>query len=208
MSENIKDPGGMPEHAASGGGQESSHHSGGMHDDANKDKVARSTYLKTVSEVKKLREKYEALQQQNERFEQEKLEAEGKKDELISRLRDDLEGQKRANEQFHTQMAYDKVSSQVVNAAVKRGCRDPQSLVRLLDGQFAQMEIGQDFSVNEADMDRLMDDAEKKYQYFFQKAAPSIADGTPATPKVDGGRSLDSLTLDEKLRALAIKSRK
>lgn len=208
MNTENKDPSGEPTKAASGASMESSDYTSGMDSDARKDTVAYSTYKKTLSELKRLKENYEKVLSDQERYEQEKLEAEGKKDEVIERLRRDLEKERQEKDRFTQQMAYEKVSSQIANAAAKRGCRDPQSFVRLIDREFTNLDIGKDFSLDDREINALLDQAEEKYKYFFEKPGPRVADGTPSGPQVSAGKTLNDLTLEEKLRLLAQQTRK
>lgn len=209
MSKDKKDPSGEPNLNASGVDMESTSSVSDAMEEARKsgDTVAYSTYKKALRDLKRIQDERNSLIAQQQRYEEEKLQAEGKKDEVISNLRKQLDDHKRQMELRDQQMAYEKVSSQVMNAAAKRGCRDPQSLVRLLDKDFPTLDLDSGFNVNDQDLSMLLDRAEKDYTYFFQREAPKVSDGTPAGPPVNAGKTLKDLTMEEKLRLLAQKTR-
>jgi gas vesicle protein len=203
----TKDPSGEPTQETSGQEMENQQSASGAEINQ-RDTVAYSTYKKALGEAKRAKEEARLLSEQKRRWEEQQLEAEGKKDEVINRLRQELEEKERVAKEEQKRRAFDRVNSQVISEASKRGCKDPNSLAKLLRDEYASLDYDKDLNIVPQDMDLLFEKATSKHAYFFEKAAPKVADGVPTTPQVQPGKSLNDLSLEDKIKLLGAKTRK
>ena len=123
-------------------------------DDANQEKVEDqvnySSYSRVVGKKKKLQSDLSDMQSRLNALEDEKLESTGQKDELISKLRQDLGTQREELKTTKSDYAWQSVSSSIKDEAVKQGCTDTNALINLLGSERMNglMEhVGQDFKV-------------------------------------------------------------
>lgn len=160
-----------------------------------KDSVSYDTYRKTLGEAKKLREQLrsmEDLQTRLKELEQEKLGAEGKKDEVISSLKAELDKTAKEKKQVFQKFAYRSLGEQVRVEAMKQGCVDPTALMKLAD--LSEVEIDQD--TFEADKDKLAEivtGMKSTNPYLFSKASAKINANLPS-----GEQNVDKKAIDFK----------
>lgn len=124
------------------------------------------------------------LQDKLAQIEQEKLSAEGKKDELIESLKkkvSDLESNTK-------NLGWNMVSSQIAVEAAKRGCVNTNTLMKVIDFQNASINTD-DFSIAQDDVKTILDNAMKDHEYLFKKNV---------TPPKDGGVGNSTPTVDLK----------
>ncbi len=191
MQVDAQGAGGTPEDSAGGTDQEVQNGSkaGG------KDSVSYDTYKKTLSEAKKLREQLRSmddLQARLKELEQEKLGSEGKKDEVISSLKAELDKTSKEKKQVFQKFAYRSLGEQVRVEAMKQGCVDATALMKLAD--LSEVEIDPD--TFEADKDRLAEivtGMKSTNPYLFSKSAPRINANLP-----NGEQNVDKKAIDFK----------
>lgn len=147
------------------------------------DTVAYETHKKLLAEKKKVQARFDELESRFNRINEEKLQSEGKKDELLEAYKKriaEMEG--KVND-----FAYSSVSSAVRLKAQEMGCVDPDAIVTHLD--LSTLSVGDGFSVD-ADEVKTMLEAEKKNKpYFFKAVNPNINNSMPnKNPNVEGGQ--------------------
>lgn len=122
------------------------------------------------------------LLQKIQEIEREKLQAEGKKDELITQLNADLKKTKSEYNQTKAKYAMKAVTSQVAAKARELGCIDTEMLTKAMNLENLQVTIvDDDFNVDEAGLMSALDEVKKTKTYLFNKAGPVINDTTPGT---------------------------
>lgn len=168
------------------------------------DKVAYDTYRRVVGKSKKVMAENDELKQRLNLIEQDKMAADGKKDDVIKSLREEL-GQTRSQLDSQKQnYAWNIFSSNIKAEAAKRGCKDPDKLLKLLDKEdLGSVEVDDNYTVNRDDLSRLMDKAIRENDFLFGKPAVKVNDVTPSNEKPETGKTLESMSVDEKLLALA-----
>lgn len=145
-----------------------------------RDVVKYDTYSKVVGHNKKLQSRLEELESRIMQTEQQKLEAEGKKDELIESLRSQLGEREEKLKDVTSTFAYRSVTEQVRAEAAKLGCVDSSALVKLLD--LGEVDIDSEtFSANSEQIQGLLEQSKQKYPYLFGKPAPKFAEGVPSS---------------------------
>lgn len=198
MSEDMAQSSGQPENNSSGDnqGQENK-------EPVVQNSVSYESHKKLLAEKKRVQAQLEELNSKFSQLSNEKLEAEGNKDKLIERLREEATTFKSENQKLKQTWAFDKVSGQFMSEAAKLGCKDPSALVKLLD--FGDIDIDDRFQVNADDMKYKLEQAKKSMPYFFEKEAAPISDGAPVNVKSNEGQDdLSKLPPQDRIKAIAL----
>ena len=128
------------------------------------DSVSYDTHKKLLGEKKNLQTKFEQMQAEIESFRQEKMSAEGKKDDVINSLRQQLDERTREAKELKNNFAWNTVQSQIKNEASANGCVNPDKLIRLLSKEEINgIEIDESFNVNRQDLSKLIENAKKEH---------------------------------------------
>lgn len=198
MSEEEKGTSGAPGQEASGQAQEYQQDpaSGGS-----QDTVKYETYKKTLGEAKKYKSQLEELQDRLSSLEQEKLQAEGNKEELIESLKKEVNQWKGKATKAVSSFAKSKVHEAMMREASKAGCQDPELVLRAYAQDLDEIDFDDQFN---PDLDQLKTTLERVRQerpYLFGKEAPKIGSHQVKTSTVssDGTRKPVSKMTEEEL---------
>lgn len=178
MSDELKGSNGAPADAANG---DQGNHA--VADAANGDQPTRNsvqyeTYRKVVGHNRSLQSRLDELEAKATELEQAKLASEGRKDELIESLKQQLGERDTRLKDVTSTFAYQSVTNQVKAQAAKLGCVDADALTRLMD--LSEVEVdNNNFSVNPDQIGALIEQSKQTYPYLFGKPAPKFADGVP-----------------------------
>lgn len=189
-----------PQTETSGSNEESSPE---VISDNRQDSVKYDTYKRTVGEAKKYKGLYNELNEKFTNLEQRQLEAEGKKDELIEALRREREDYKNKYQTAVGSYAYKSISSEIVNEAVKMGCTNTKLLMKAVEDDLKTLDYDDNYNVDRDQIKNLLERTKQEHNVLFDKPAPSVKDGTPRTPEVRSGTSLEGLSIAEKAHLLA-----
>lgn len=170
--------------------------------DENKDnKVDYGTYSRVLSKLKKLESSFKSLETEASQLRSEKLEAEGKKDDVIKSLRDQLKQKDDDLLKSKKTFGYKVLSSQVTAAARDMGAWDDDLVLKSLD--FSEIEIDDDFSVDQKSLRAALDGLRKKKPRLFEDTKKQLADGLPETkPKKNEKTSFDKMSSSELIEAV------
>lgn len=129
-----------------------------------------------LSDLKKERDKRRELESKFQELERQKLEAEGKKDELIQSYKKQLD-------EYKNQVATSiksKVEDQVAMKARDLGCVDTELLLKAVD--LSQVEVdSRSFKITDPESVTMMiEQVRKSKPYMFKQSGPEIRDGVPA----------------------------
>ncbi len=169
--------------------------------------VAYDTYKKTVTEAKAAKAKLKELEDKLANAENDKLGAEGKKDELIAKLRGDLDKATKSQKDTLNSFVYSSLDSQVRAEAERLGCVDADAVSKLVDLSDVEVDT-KTFKADKEKLTEVLEDLKKSKPYLFNKAGPKINTKMPGGKfVVDGSKTkkLSELTKDEiwaQLRAL------
>ena len=175
-------------------------------EDEQKDKVSYDTYKKLLGEKKKRDAELSELSKKLKSFEEKELEQTGKHSELIDSLRSQLKEKEETLSKLQGDLearekreAWNTVSSQIKEAALKEGCINPDKLLKLFDkNDLKALEVVEEsgsVKVHSDDLKRLMEKARKENDFLFKKSVTNIADVTPKVTKEKPKTSLrESLT--------------
>jgi hypothetical protein len=128
---------------------------------------------KILSELKSERQKRRELEEKLSKAEQDKLAAEGNKDEMIKSLQAKLTKSEQRTKELYGSMAKKTLTAQVKAEATKAGCIDPDAVMALAD--LSELEV--DAETFEADADAITEmvaSLKKSKPYLFSKPGPKI----------------------------------
>jgi hypothetical protein len=149
------------------------------------DTVAYETYKKVLATAKKREQELEVERAEKQKLLEEKLQVEGKKDELIESYKkkySDLESKfKKSVGSF----AANTLSQAISLEASKDGCIDTAALLKLVELNSDM--IDDDFNVSGDSVKELVEKGKKDFPFLFQKTATAAKTGTPKN-----GASLDT----------------
>ena len=163
-----------------------------------KDNVSYDSYRKLLGEKKKAQSELMALREQVDSFKQEKMSSEGRKDEVIQSLRDQLNETKNVLKETKQTFAWNSVESQIKQAAIKAGCVAPDKLVRLMgQEELKALDINDNFQVNAEDLGALINKAKQEHQDIglFGRKTVNVND-VQGVNKIKT-KSINELTTDE-----------
>lgn len=169
-----------------------------------KDFVSYDTYRRAVGEVKALKAKLNELLAQKEAEEQQRLAEQGRWKEKAELLEKTLrEKDERLNNIVSTfaRRVFEESAKQV---AQEVGVRKEavQDVLRVAD--FSDIEVTEDFTVNQQQLRSKLESLAKEKPWFFEQKKPQVPSATPFVTDASmvGTRKLEDLSWDE-LRALA-----
>lgn len=175
-------------------------------DNSQGDNVAYETYRKVLSEKKKRDEELLSLRDQLKTYEQQKAETEGRKDDVISSLRKELDEYKSKLTNVQKTYAFTTIEQQIRQKAIESGCKKPDHLLRLLSNEdLGSIDVSDDFRVNSDDLTRVIDKSKKEFDYLFKVERVNVSDVT-APPVKNEAPKTEKLTkeqLKERIKQLA-----
>lgn len=199
MTETIKDGGAIEPKS---GAQDPIDASGST--DPKQDTVAYSTFSKVLDERKRDNARMLEYKAKSEQYEQEKLEAEGKWQEIANKEKDRADKVAKELQTERASRAEDKIRTQISRKAKELGCVNTDDLIELMG--FEGLDIVDGYKVSEQSLDMVLGKVKQEKAYLFSKPAPNIQDGTPAnTVSQVKQESAANLSKDElQKRAIAI----
>lgn len=142
------------------------------------DQVRYSTYQKVLSEKKSMQEKYNQMMDKLAQLENDKLSAEGKKDELIKRLTDERDSFKQKLTGSVKAFARQITSGQVKQLATQMGCVDADAVLALYQDKIEEVETDDNFNLSQEAVKEVLEQARVQRPYLFQKASPKLDTGS------------------------------
>lgn len=169
--------------------------------------VAYDSYKKVLAEKKKAQADKDELARKLKEYEDEKLAAQGKSNELNESLRNQLKEEKEQKMKIVGAFAEKTVKASIEAEAKKQGCVDTELLIKAVD--MGALEVNtDDFTVNQDDLSRQLDAVKTKHPWLFNKGGPKLNDGLPGSaPKGETftASKLSSLKQDDLKKLLAMK---
>ncbi len=153
---------------------------------------------------KAARERARLAEEKATKLEQEKLEAQGNKDEQIKTLNAQLKEAKKMQKDLYGNIARKTLSAQVKALATTAGCIDPDAVMALSD--LSELEVdATTFEADAQDVQAMIADLKKAKPYLFSKSAPKINGKMPngGTDRDEEKEDLSKLTMSELKKRLA-----
>lgn len=197
MSDINTDPAAGGKGTGGAGGANSS--SGGP---AGGDTVSYQSYQKALDEKKAAQAKSQEYEAKIKEFEQKQLETEGKKDELITRLKTEVESSKKKT----AKIAFKVLEGNVRTQAEKLGAQNADTVIKLMNlGSLKVTGDDDNFEFDNNEITSQLENLRKEQPFLFKQAGPTIKDGVPGHTITNGKeKDMKDLSLDE-LRATASK---
>lgn len=143
------------------------------------DTVAYDTHRKLLGEKKAVSAALQEAQARLEALEQDKLSADGKKDELIQKLQKGVSEKEEKLKKVVGAFQYRAVSNKFVEVAKAAGCINPEKLSALADLSTVEVDVDNDFKVSDESVTSIIDNLKKEVPFFFNKGTVNILDKTP-----------------------------
>lgn len=172
-------------------------------DNQKKDTVSYDTYSRTLNEAKKAKLKAQEFEAKIAQYEQEKLQAEGKKDEVISLVKKERDELANQIKKIKDESKYAAVKNQVEMKAKELGCVDTEAIIKL--GNFSGLEVDDENRINPQSLELVLGKMKQDKPYLFSKQAPNIHDGAPANKVANGKVDISSMSLEE-MKKFAMKN--
>lgn len=154
--------------------------------------------------VRKEKQSKSELMQKIQEIEQAKLQAEGKKDELITQLQAQMRAAQAELKKTKATYALKSVKDQVKLKASTLGCVDTDLLARAMDLESLNVSMVDDeFNVDEENLTAQLESIRKQKPFLFKQAGPEIKDGLPGTQRMQAvGTDYSKMTI-EQMREMA-----
>lgn len=173
-----------------------------------KDNVAYETHRKLLGEKKKQQSELSELRETLQKLEQDKLLSEGKKDELIVALRKQNTEEKEGRITDQNNFAKSSIIGKFEAMAKEAGCTDPDLLMSAIDIDDLQDALNDDYSLDLAKVQKVIEDAKTRKPVLFQKQVGKIRDGVPNAISPQAKQNLDDMSQDELMNLAKAKFRK
>lgn len=164
------------------------------------DGVSYDSYKKAVNQYKKSNERLAELQAKLESYEQQKLESEGKKDEVIAQLRGKVNDLESKYKQSQANFTWTTVGSQIQEEMSARGIQNPSKAFRFAKAEYGEdlkgMEVDENYRVNRDDMQRFVDKFVQENQEFVTRKVP-VNDLTPSGVSKEESKDLSKASMDD-----------
>lgn len=144
---------------------------------------------KLLAETKKLKKALADQAAMLEATTNEKLAAEGKKDELITQYKKQADELAKKNKELYANFAFANVKSQLASEAVKYGCVDVDALIALADLSAIEVD-DQSFKADSEAVKSVVEQMKAKKPYLFSKATPKFDTSLP-NGKVSDSKGMD-----------------
>lgn len=144
---------------------------------------------KLLAETKKLKKALADQAAMLEATTNEKLAAEGKKDELITQYKKQADELAKKNKELYANFAFANVKSQLASEAVKYGCVDVDALIALADLSAIEVD-DQSFKADGEAVKNVVEQMKAKKPYLFSKTTPRFDTSLP-NGKVSESKGMD-----------------
>lgn len=166
-----------------------------------KNTVAYSTYSKAIGEIKSLKSKLNDFMSKEQEREQSILSEQGKFKELNQSLSSKLKDSETKLEQMQKTFAKSIFSKEAKNIAMQMGAM-PEALEDLVKtGDWSEVEIDEQFNINENQLKEAIGKIQKSKPYFFKKDVKRVQDvniNNGASGKLD----LNSMSKEDIIKLL------
>lgn len=158
-------------------------------------KVSYETYKRTLDEAKKVKATLKEMQDQLSKINEEKLLAEGKKDEVIKQKEKELADIKSRLERERAEGIITRVQSKIAEVANKFGAYDASDVVKNIS--IKDLNLDEDGNFDTSVLESKVDALKKQKNYLFKAATSTVVDANPNTKPPSLNGKLSSLNIKE-----------
>lgn len=153
---------------------------------------------------RKQKDELDSMKNRLAEIEQQKMSAEGKKDEVITKLNEQIRSANTELSKLKTSYAVRTVQNQVKQKAAEMGCVDTDLLLKAVDLQAISV-VDEEFNVDQQLLGTQMESLKKTKPFLFKKSGPDIKDGIPVNSGMQNGVDVSKMSLKE-MKAFALKN--
>lgn len=139
------------------------------------DVVKYDTYRKTLSEAKRAKAERDELLERLTKLEQEKLQAEGNKDQLIDSLRKEKDQLSSKLKTAVGSFARSRIHEALMSEMSKAGCQDPEIVIKAYGSEFDDVEFDDEFTPSRDQIKAMVEKIKGERSYLFGKQGPRLA---------------------------------
>lgn len=162
-----------------------------------KDTVSYETYRKTVSQVKSWQSKFQELTEKLQALQDEKLSAEGKKEELAESYKKKWE-EERSKRTTQLRAFADEITYRQFEAeAAKLGCIKAEDLFTLYRPRIQELDVDENLKIDANDVRAIIEDAKRERPFYFKKDSPKLSTDLPGDVPKPKTKALKDMTIDE-----------
>lgn len=180
MTEEITTPSGSESNIPRG---ESNGSGGASGENKNhENKVSFESHQKLLDEKKRVQERLNALEEENKKYRQTALESEGKKDELIEELRKERSTKEEEVKTLKKTFATNVLKAELAIQAKDYGCRDVDTLFKVMDLEDLRMKyVDSDLKVDADSVKKQIEAIRESKGFLFNIENPAPRDGNPSS---------------------------
>lgn len=195
MEEITNGPSGTPQEFAGGDNEEMK--SDSQSKASGKDSVSYDTYRKTLSQAKSWQSKVQELTERLQSLEDEKLAAEGKKEELAESYKKKWE-EERTKRTTQLRAFADEITYRQFEAeAAKLGCIKAEDLFTLYRPRIQELDVDENLKIDAAEIRTIIEDAKRERPFYFKKESPKLSTDLPGDVPKPKTKSLKEMSIDE-----------
>lgn len=163
-----------------------------------KDTVAYESFQKVLGEKKNAQAKLSQYEQELQTLREEKLQREGKNEELISTYKQKYEQVSKKYEETQKQYAWSTLTGEIKREALKHGCTDPDKLIRLMeDEDLRSIEVGDNFNIDKESLSSVIERSKKDNHFLFKSTTPVAANGRPVASVKKTEKRISDMSREE-----------
>lgn len=162
-----------------------------------KDTVSYDTYRRTLGQLKAAQNKLAELSERSQTLEDEKLAAEGKKEELVESYKKKYEEERDKRKTQIRAFADEITFRQFESEASKFGCIKPEDLFTLYKQRIQALEISDDLKVDPDEIREIIEEAKVQRPFFFKKDSPRLSTDLPGDMPKPKTKTLKQMSIDE-----------
>lgn len=134
-----------------------------------------------LTELKSERDKRKSFEDRLSQIEQEKLESQGKYQDINKQLKERMAQVEKEKESAIKRFKLNAIESAITTKALEVGCKKPKAVLKLLEDQDkALIEVDDSYQVDGTTLSPILDRMKEEYPEFFEKTSPSVKDVTPS----------------------------
>lgn len=162
------------------------------------DSVKYDTYRKTLSEAKKSKAQLTEAMERLQMLEQEKLQAEGKTQELLQSVIKERDSYKSRLAEAHGAFAQGRAMDAIIDEANKMGVASTGLLRKAIGDKVNDLEFDDEYRPNSEQVKMLLESIRQEEPLLFSKQAPKVADHkfNPQAGQTKG-KALKDMSKDE-----------
>lgn len=135
-----------------------------------------------LGKMKAEREKREELEKRLDAIEQEKLESQGKYQDINKSLKERLSAIEKEKQDAVNRFRFNAIDSSLKQAALEAGCERPDAVLKLLEEQEkAAIQVDENYRVDTTTVNPILERMKAEYPMLFKKTSVPVKDFPPGT---------------------------